>query len=241
MDTRGTHRRFQDGISDLKEGMKMVSNPKYLLTIGDTYYFRFRVPKHIRGLYSETQIKKSLQTKDLKLALHKATILKQLTLLVFKQLEEEMIKKDKAKAILFSSSKKVIEENPTVSFISQSSAINNSDNSIPPAGDYGAYKAIERQNKAVAKAIEETQGSVDDLMSKLNERLSDTTTSKPQSKLLVKDLLEKFITEKLNDGSWDETTKNEYKPFLSLFEELQFSGIQVNILNRRLVLIRKAG
>ena len=70
----------------------MVSNSKYLLEVGGNYYFRLRAPKHIEGMYCGTYIKKILQ----KSALHKATILRKLSMQVFKQLEEEMIKKDNA-------------------------------------------------------------------------------------------------------------------------------------------------
>jgi len=201
----------------------MVPNNTYLLNVGEVYYFRVKVPKHIKSLYESSHIKKSLHTRNLQTALHRATVIKQLTSMIFKQMESGMVKKNMADEILNIMVKQVTpkKDELSVEYINKhtNTKLESPELNIPPAGEYGAFLELERQNKAVAKAVAEATGSVDDLMGKIEERLCNTSDLGSQSKELVKDLLEKFISIKMNDGSWDESTKNEYKPFISLFKE----------------------
>lgn len=199
----------------------MVPRNTYLLNVGEVYYFRVKVPKHIKNLYDSSHIKKSLHTRNLQTALHRAKVIRQLTSMVFKQMESGMVRKNKANEILNIMVGQVTSEHDDFAVIDKQTSVKfeSPELLIPPAGDHGAFVELERQNKAVAKAVAESTGSVDDLMGKIEERLCNTSDLGSQSKELVKDLLAKFIAAKMNDGSWDESTKNEYNPFISLFKE----------------------
>ena len=71
----------------------MNTSAQYTEMIGERYYFRVKVPKHITPICKTIQIRKSLKTSDLQTARTRANILHQLVLLLFKQMEDGMLSK----------------------------------------------------------------------------------------------------------------------------------------------------
>lgn len=101
--TQLLHRRHAWVNSALKKkGLKtMKIDRRHLLCRpSGTYYLRVRVPKSLQEIFRRTEITRSLETKDLKMAEKRSIFLSKMIKYLFSQVEDGMIDKDKVWQIL---------------------------------------------------------------------------------------------------------------------------------------------
>jgi len=214
----------------------MESRYPYLHQINKNYYFRIKVPKHLKPKCSLTEIKKTLLTNNLNLALYRVKIMKQIVSMIFKQIENNMISKDQLKKLMKNVTIKdddqevplnasALEKEGLFKVVGSSNSEtedNSSDllNAPLPAGEGSrTHDLIQAVRKQIPDA--DTKEMFGEILSKLPKQGAiDKAAPLPNSTRLVKDLISEYMNEKSNDNHWKRKTAADYWSVFNLFLEV---------------------
>ena len=93
-----------------RQGVKMKDAACYLLQDGGVYYYRTRIPQKLRCVYSKKQLKRSLRTKNRKLAISLACKLHEHVVILLKKAEENMLEEPQVDALVNEYVDKLLQE-----------------------------------------------------------------------------------------------------------------------------------
>ena len=184
----------------------MVVGTKHIYQVEQHFYFRIRVPKHIRSKCRTPQIKKSLYTDNLQIAHMRVTILRQLILLLFKQIEEDMISEEELMKTINEQMENMRTNDVTFDFV-ESMAKNQPDGTlpeIPPAGQYLPHLYAMR-NKSTDSNV---NAKLDKLISMVErrERIQAQESNPKNINIPLDKLIEAFLEEYSSSGRWNPKT-----------------------------------
>lgn len=195
----------------------MVVGTKHIYQVKQHFYFRIKVPKHIRSKCRTSQIKKSLYTDNLQIAHMRVTILRQLVLLLFKQIEEDMISEEELIKTINDQTESIRTNGVTFGFV-KNTANNQPDGTlpeIPPAGVQLPYLYAIR-NKSTDSNVND---KLDMLISMVERREHiQAQESNPKTINIPLDkLIEAFLEENSSSGRWNPKTVMDTTACINFF------------------------
>lgn len=214
--------------------VKMVAGIPHVYRVEQNYYFRIKTPKRLKDKYNAPQIKKSLYTSNLQIANYRATIFRRLVLLLFKQLEEDMISAEELKKVLNTQMEDINHKGVEFGFVEDSTEeqLDNLFTEIPPAGERLPYLYKMREESTDRNVSDKLDILI--AMAEKQEHLqkNESKRSDKQNTVPIAQMAEEYINEKRRLKKWADSTERSEVAAVNLIVEYFYPETDIYQISR---------